>query len=255
MFSEPQRISGSTCRYTLASGGPQYVATACAEEARVITTEAIARAQQQAQRKYAIAAAKIAEASDQWIRAVPNQQAARGTLLSGGTWMLVGRNFAERLEALLHARLKALLDAYALYRVPLDDQIEKSIIQDVSSLRESESRNLEKFASVQPWLGPQATVYITGELARVSDFLNETKSAIEEYRHKPESSPREPTTLRKTKSSLIFVSCGQSTPAERQLGQAIAKLVEEKTGCTAYFAENQTNLEGVTENILKRLND
>jgi hypothetical protein len=52
---------------------------------------------------------------------------------------------------------------------------------------------------------------------------------------------------------LIFVSCGQSTSAERQLGQDIAKLVEQLTGCLAYFAENQNSLEGVTENILKRL--
>jgi hypothetical protein len=221
----------------------------------VVTTEAIAKAQQQAQRKYAIAAAKIADASDQWIREEQNRQAAKGSLLSGGTWKLVGRNLSDRLEALLHARLKALLDAYELYGVPLDDQIEKGTIQDLSSLRESESRKLEQFASVQPWLGPKATVYITGELARVSDFLNEAKSAIEEYRHKPESLPSEPAELRKTKFPLIFVSCGQSTPTERQLGQAIAKLVEQKTGCTAYFAENQTSLEGVTENILRRLND
>jgi hypothetical protein len=52
---------------------------------------------------------------------------------------------------------------------------------------------------------------------------------------------------------LIFVSCGQSTPAERQLGQEITKLVERLTDCGAYFAENQNTLEGVTENILKRL--
>src|SRR6266446_2533585 len=221
----------------------------------VATGEAIVKALQQAQRKYTIAAAKIIDASDEWIRATQNQQAAKGSLLSGGTWKLVGRNLAERLEKLLHARLKALLDAYELYGVSLDEQIEKSILQDLSSLRDSEGRNLEKFASVQPWLGPQAIVYITGELARVSDFMNEGKSAIEEYRHKPELSTREPITLREAKSPVIFVSCGQSTPAERLLGKAIAKLVEEKTGCVAYFAENQTTLEGVTENILKRLND
>jgi hypothetical protein len=54
---------------------------------------------------------------------------------------------------------------------------------------------------------------------------------------------------------LIFVSCGQSTPAERKLGQTIAKLVEQETSCHAYFAENQTTLEGVTENILRKLHD
>lgn len=52
---------------------------------------------------------------------------------------------------------------------------------------------------------------------------------------------------------LIFVSCGQSTPAERKLGQAIAAMVEKETDCRAYFAEIQNSLEGVTENILKRL--
>ena len=46
---------------------------------------------------------------------------------------------------------------------------------------------------------------------------------------------------------------GESALAERQLGQKIANLVEQETGCRAYFAENQNTLEGLTENILKRL--
>jgi hypothetical protein len=54
---------------------------------------------------------------------------------------------------------------------------------------------------------------------------------------------------------LVFISCGQSSHSERQLGKEIAKLVEEVAGCTAHFAENQSSLDGVTENILKRLND
>src|ERR1051326_923569 len=54
---------------------------------------------------------------------------------------------------------------------------------------------------------------------------------------------------------LIFVSCGQSTSAERELGKEIVRLVERHTGCAAYFAENQSTLEGVTDNILKKLND
>lgn len=58
------------------------------------------------------------------------------------------------------------------------------------------------------------------------------------------SAPREAT---------VFVSCGQSTTIERELGKEIARLVEQKAGCKAYFAENQSTLEGVTENILKRL--
>lgn len=52
---------------------------------------------------------------------------------------------------------------------------------------------------------------------------------------------------------LVFISCGQSTPDERQLGRAIAELVEQGTGWHAYFAENQQSFEGVTENVLKAL--
>lgn len=63
--------------------------------------------------------------------------------------------------------------------------------------------------------------------------------------------------LKNTKDTkpLVFVSCGQSTSAERQLGQDIARLVEQQTGCVVYFAENQNTLEAVTENILKQLHD
>jgi hypothetical protein len=52
---------------------------------------------------------------------------------------------------------------------------------------------------------------------------------------------------------LVFISCGQSTADERQLGRAIAQLVEQETGWHAYFAENQTSFEAVTENVLKAL--
>lgn len=220
-----------------------------------MATEAITKAEQQANRKYATAAAKIIEASEERLGANRNRQTANGSLLSGGTWRLVAKNLAERLEALLHTRLSALLDAYELYGVPLDDEIEGRVNQDLSSFRESQVQNLNKFASGQPWLGPQAAVYISGELSRVSDFLNEAKSAMEERRHKPRSSPRDSGTPTNTRPLLVFVSCGQSTPAERELGKAVARLVEEEMTCTAYFAESQTTLEGVTENILKRLND
>jgi hypothetical protein len=52
---------------------------------------------------------------------------------------------------------------------------------------------------------------------------------------------------------IVFISCGQSTAAECALGKQIAKLVEDATGCCAYFAENQRSLDGVTDHILKKL--
>jgi hypothetical protein len=54
---------------------------------------------------------------------------------------------------------------------------------------------------------------------------------------------------------IIFVSCGQVTPAELQLGKDLVRLIEDDGRYSAYFAENQSSFEGVTQNILARLED
>jgi len=97
----------------------------------LVTPETIEQAQRHAERKYTISSKKIVEASEQRLEADKHRQAAIGSVLSSGMWRLVAKNFAERLESLLHARLTALLDAYELYRVPLSNEIERQIIQDI----------------------------------------------------------------------------------------------------------------------------
>jgi hypothetical protein len=52
---------------------------------------------------------------------------------------------------------------------------------------------------------------------------------------------------------LVFVSCGQITDAEKQLGHDVCALVQELTPHSAYFAQQQSNLEGLTKNILGAL--
>lgn len=54
---------------------------------------------------------------------------------------------------------------------------------------------------------------------------------------------------------FVFISCGQVSEEERSLGRAIARLVEDLTSFKAYLAQNQSSLEGLTENILGALND
>src|SRR5271163_3427219 len=51
----------------------------------------------------------------------------------------------------------------------------------------------------------------------------------------------------------VFISCGQFTQEERDLGKSISKLVDESTPFQGYFAENQTTLEALSENVLHRL--
>jgi len=53
----------------------------------------------------------------------------------------------------------------------------------------------------------------------------------------------------------VFISCGQYTEAEKRLGRALASIVSSRTQATGYFAENQSSLAGVTEHILRALDN
>jgi hypothetical protein len=57
----------------------------------------------------------------------------------------------------------------------------------------------------------------------------------------------------RTVSRDVFISCGQQTPEEIELGNTIAALVEEETSLKGYFAEYQASLEGLTQNIFNAL--
>lgn len=48
---------------------------------------------------------------------------------------------------------------------------------------------------------------------------------------------------------LVFVSCGQVTDQEKELGNTLVRLVEELPGVKAFFAQNVESLDGLSENI------
>jgi hypothetical protein len=48
---------------------------------------------------------------------------------------------------------------------------------------------------------------------------------------------------------IVFISCGQQTEREKQLGKQIQTLVRELTPFEPYYAEYQSSLEGLTKNI------
>jgi hypothetical protein len=56
------------------------------------------------------------------------------------------------------------------------------------------------------------------------------------------------------KRGIIFISCGQFTNEEKQLGTALVKLVDDLTAFEGYFAEDQSSLEGLSRNIFGALN-
>ncbi len=52
---------------------------------------------------------------------------------------------------------------------------------------------------------------------------------------------------------LVFISCGQYTDQERDLGKDLAAIVGELTPCEGYFAENQNSLLGLSQHIFGAL--
>lgn len=58
-----------------------------------------------------------------------------------------------------------------------------------------------------------------------------------------------------SRQPVVFISCGQRTPEERALGRKIRELVERLTPFRAYFAQDQTSVEGLTNNIFGTLHN
>ena len=53
----------------------------------------------------------------------------------------------------------------------------------------------------------------------------------------------------------VFVSCGQYTDEERDVGKQACDLVGQYTPFEGYFAQNQRTLKALSENVLRRLYD
>jgi hypothetical protein len=54
--------------------------------------------------------------------------------------------------------------------------------------------------------------------------------------------------------NVVFISCGQYNDSEKSLGKKIKDLLEENTDLEAYFAENQSSLQGLSSHIMGALN-
>jgi hypothetical protein len=132
-----------------------------------------------------------------------------------------------------------------------------AIVDRLKDLQDENRVLLSKWSGGQRWPradSPDRTFFYTGSF--LVEIAPRGRKYFEELEQRAELEAKNVTvTAVPPKEATIFVSCGQSTPAERELGKEIARLVEQKTDYAAYFAENQSTLEGVTENILKRLHD
>lgn len=54
---------------------------------------------------------------------------------------------------------------------------------------------------------------------------------------------------------LIFISCGQYSQDEKDLGLKIVEIIRENPNFEAFYAENQCDLRGLSQNIFKKLHE
>jgi len=69
----------------------------------------------------------------------------------------------------------------------------------------------------------------------------------------PITNSAELNTLNKV-DDIVFISCGQSSNEERALGEKIYDLIKHQTPYKPYYADKQTSLKGLTDNIFNQLN-
>jgi hypothetical protein len=162
---------------------------------------------------------------------------------------------SEKLELAIYQHVNALEPPVDVSVTQLSQETrENDYGKIVERLKDLQSRRrivLSKYSGGQIWPRgdfPDKTFFYTGS------FLVQIAPEGRKYFEELEQRAEQETKATIVSESLVFVSCGQSTPAERQLGMQVARLVKQETGCEAYFAENQNSLQGVTENILKQLN-
>jgi len=173
---------------------------------------------------------------------------------------------SEKIELAIYQRIKPLGPGAVTMSIPMLHQSiaedHATIVERLKSLEAENRISLFKYSGVvrcprSAFAGDDASFFYTGSfLIEVAPQGRRYFEELEHRAHEEAVAPSNPARGSTTASGpLVFVSCGQSTLEERRLGKKIADLVERETGCEAYFAENQQNLEGVTENILKKLHD
>lgn len=212
------------------------------------------------------------------LEAITRKFAQRGMIQSGGYIETKNNTRIARVEYVAQARADSLWLGYEKARVQLSDLVVEGILAEVVSLCETQKKSLIKSSDedIRRSFGPNAPSgfqeALNDEIERsifrilasirreLGIRLDESiMDARQEGTQKLEGPPLAPKTGSDRNNSIpgeeevIFISCGQVTPEEIELGQAVVSLVTELTPFKPYFAENQNSLEGVTENILKAL--
>ncbi len=149
----------------------------------------VAKARQFADTAYGVEVARISRESQEKLRQVQAQLAARGLVRSGAMTSETARIHAERITALVQARLNALLEGYELHGVQLDDQLTSDTIRELTQHRTSMlSQAVNAVAMGGLDVGPGASFYAQALEQNAGMYENEIKVQLERKRFTPKRS-------------------------------------------------------------------
>lgn len=142
-------------------------------------------------------------------------------------------------------------------RVRVSELIGNDIANDQNGQRWSPTRLMRRLAYLASNIvdsrirsedpNVQKTIYVTEEEAQELQQIDPARVDTGEW--------KEVATQIAAEESHIFISCGQRTGSEIQLGRAIVGLVEKLTGRRAYFADTVNSMQGLTSNIFNALHN
>jgi hypothetical protein len=104
---------------------------------KVDHSEARSKARRFSDTAFSSATEAISNDFQKKLVAMRANMSARGLGVSGPMVSATAELHGQRIKSMLQARLDALLEGYELYGVPLDEQLESSIIKEIMSLRDT----------------------------------------------------------------------------------------------------------------------
>ena len=121
-----------------------------------------------------------------------------------------------------------------------------TIVECLKGLEADNSIYLSKYSGGSIWprkeFGNEQTFFYTGEF--FIEIVPQARKYFEQLEQESDFVPLKP---------LIFISCGQYSPNEINLGKKLGDAVNEFTAYEGYFAEDQNSLVGLSNHIFKAL--
>jgi hypothetical protein len=154
-------------------------------------SDAITQARRFADTAYSGAMEGISRQYQQELQAKRAELAARGLANSGPMMKETARIMGQQVEAMVQARLDALLEGYELHRVQIDDELTASTTEDVMKLRDTLVASVQANAPANMFAGTESHYpQMLAESVGVS--LASIKTQIERKRLAPKKSEAGP---------------------------------------------------------------